>query len=161
MGDVHHMEQRLDSTTRLVNKSELSERNKELIMQYKEQCFAEGLSVARVQFYLTRMYVTAKYLGKDFDKADISDIRKLMAHIERVDYTPKTKNDYRVSIKRFYKWLEGNSVDYPLKVRWIGTSLKNHQRKLPDSILTQEEVRKIINAAPTTYPYKSQSIVIL
>ncbi|RLG70969.1 MAG: hypothetical protein DRO11_05300 [Methanobacteriota archaeon] len=46
-------------------------------------------------------------LGKDFDKATKEDIERLVKRLERSDYSAWTKHDYKVALKRFYRWLNG------------------------------------------------------
>ena len=72
----------------------------------------------------------------------------------REDCSPWTKQSYKVIIKKFYKWLEfgdeyKNRTEYPQLVSWIRSSLrKNEQPRIKASdILTEEEVKKLIDAA--------------
>lgn len=61
--------------------------------------------------------------------------------------------DYKVMLKRFYKWLrmeEGQKLGknvYPDEVEWISTTMKNNRKKLPDELLTIEDVKKLAEAA--------------
>jgi site-specific recombinase XerD len=50
-------------------------------------------------------------------------------------------------MKKFFKLMEGNGEDYPDKVKWIKTSGRYNHNKLPEDLLTQEEIRDMIKAA--------------
>lgn len=49
-------------------------------------------------------------------------------------------------MKRFYKWLKGNDEFYPPEVRWIKCRVKNDRIKLPEELLTEEEIKALANA---------------
>ncbi|MFB6075748.1 MAG: tyrosine-type recombinase/integrase [Candidatus Aenigmatarchaeota archaeon] len=149
---IHNVGYRIENAVkRIKNNSQISESNRELILKYQDQLFAEGLSKSRVLFYLNRLYKSAEYIDCDFEKADKQNIKSLVTKIEKKDdYSPKTKNDYKVSIKKFYRWLENEDDDeYPDKVKWINTTLKKKSQKLPEEILTQDDIRKLIQEAGT------------
>lgn len=60
-----------------------------------------------------------------------------------------TKHEYRVTLKKFYRWIRGiqNRGIYPDEVAWITTTIKNRSYKLPEEMLTEEEVRKLAQVA--------------
>jgi integrase len=66
--------------------------------------------------------------------------------IENQDYTPHTKHDYKIVIKRFFKWLK-RSKNYPDEVEWIKSTIKKTNKIIPEELLTEEEVKRLINAA--------------
>jgi len=71
-----------------------------------------------------------------------------VAEIERCDrYTAWTKYDFKVVLKKFYKWLKGNDELFPDEVRWIKPRIKGGKRMLPEELLSEEEVNKIARAA--------------
>ena len=67
--------------------------------------------------------------------------------IEKKDYSAWTKHDYKVTIKRFYKWLKGNDETYPEEVKWIKTTLKKQDIVLPEELLTEEEIKRLVGSA--------------
>ncbi|KXA90542.1 hypothetical protein AKJ37_00140 [candidate division MSBL1 archaeon SCGC-AAA259I09] len=48
-------------------------------------------------------------------------------------------------MKKFYKWL--NDREYPERVVWIKTTRKNSNSKLPEKLLTEEDIEKLIETA--------------
>jgi site-specific recombinase XerD len=137
----------MENLLRKIKSSNISKTNKELIIGFYNQCIAEGLSVARINKYLFSLMLLAKMLKKDFNRAKKEDIVKLVAGIEKKeDWSEHTKQHYKVVIKKFYKWLNGGE-DYPKEVKWIKTTMKNNNRKLPNEILTEDEIYKLVKAA--------------
>ena len=72
--------------------------------------------------------------------------------INNKDYMDWTKHGYLVMTKRFYKWLretEGQNFvknEYPQEVKWIKANFKNSQQKLPNELLTIEDIKKLADA---------------
>jgi len=146
--DIHDFEGRLCVAERLVGLcNPISAKNSELIMRFEEYCFSEGLSKARIAKYVLTLRRLAEWLRKDFDKAGREDVERLVNRLERSDYSPWTKHDYKVTLKRFYKWLKGSGEEYPPEVKWIKTTLKRRDLLLPDQLLTEDEVQRLVDAA--------------
>ena len=72
--------------------------------------------------------------------------------MNNADYTEWTKRDFKIIIKRFMKYVreqEGQTFDkhqYPVEVKWISTTMKNNRQKLPNELLTIEDVKKLADA---------------
>ena len=124
-----------------------------MINNFLVQLSAEGLGKSRQIKYLYTLGKLAKMLDKDFSKADKNDIVKLCSTINNLDLKEWTKHDYKVVIKRFYKWLrenEGQDLDkrqYPREVSWITVKMKKVRKRLPKELLSIEDVKKIANHA--------------
>ena len=76
--------------------------------------------------------------------------------IERSALSDWTKHDYKALIKKLYRWLNGGEDS--VKVRWIKTTLKKHDRKLPEDMLNEEEVESMID---TTLNKRDKAIIAL
>ena len=58
---------------------------------------------------------------------------------------------YQVRLKRFYQWLYGmEDKQYPENVIWIKLRRMSNHRKLPEDILTKEEIKKMYELANDT-----------
>ncbi len=125
----------------------ISKENEELIDKFANDCYAEGLTKARVDKYRGYLRNIAKMLGTDLEAATKEDIKRLVAEIEQSAYMDWTKHDYKVTIKKFWRWLRQTEDTYPEEVRWIRTTLKKANAKLPEDLLTQEDIRKLIENA--------------
>lgn len=145
--DIHGYEGRLHSVLKTIKESStLSKRNKDAILRFHLNCFSEGLSVPRVAKYMYTLSRLAQWLGKDFELANKDDIKALAGKLERrSDWSDWTKRDYRITLKKFYRWLR-NTEDYPEEVKWLRSNLRNRNQKLPEDLLTEDEVKRLIEA---------------
>lgn len=120
--------------------------NKALISKFIEFCKADGIGKLRIIKLEYTIRKLSKMLKIDFDKATKDDIVKLVGQLESSDYKDWTKHDYKVILKKFYKWLNGNET-FPITVSWIKTSIKRSNNKLPDDLLTVEDIDALIKTA--------------
>ncbi|KKH50161.1 tyrosine-type recombinase/integrase [Methanosarcina sp. 1.H.A.2.2] len=135
----------VSSRLKSVKDFSISEKNKELIVDFIDYCFSEGLGEHRILKYITTLKYIALSLQVDFEDATERDIRGYVSSLERSDFSQWTKHDYKVVLKKFYRWL--NDGEEPSLVKWINTSLKDKNRKLPEEMLTEDEVKLMIDAA--------------
>ena len=141
MEDIHACKKRYELAIRLLKISSISERNKELIEKFCNDCFAQGITAGRVQKYAYILRKVAEWLEKDFDTVNEDDLKRVVAMINTLPFTEWTKHDYKRSIKKFFKWLGKEEL-----VSWIKCSAPRN-RKLPEEILTEEDIKKMIDAA--------------
>ena len=138
------------SILRNIKASELSPRNKSLILKFNDELFSRGLSTARVTKYMCKLLKLARWLRKDFADANLPDIKRLVSKVERSSFVPFTKKEYKMCLKKLFQWMREMDEDYPPEVRWIKLgSVSGVTRKLPEDMITQEEVLRLINAAKT------------
>lgn len=145
--DIHKNRYKLDSQLEKIKASgEICEESKQDILRFKSHCFAKGLSNARIWKYLFHLYYIAKKLAKPFREATKDDIIRVIEGIERREWSDWTKHDYRVVLKRFYRWLNDDE-DYPKEVKWINTNFNRRNNMLPQELLTENDVKKLAGAA--------------
>ena len=65
--------------------------------------------------------------------------------MERSNGSLWLKHDYKVALKKFYKWY--SKEDSPEMTRWIKTSVKKKDQKLPDDMLTEPDILTLIEYA--------------
>ena len=128
-------------------KTSLSAAKKQLILEYADEMLANGLSkgrAARFAYYLAKL---GEWLPCEFDEADIPVMKRLVARIEASEYVPFSKMEHKLALRKFYKWLRGTE-EYPPEVKWIPMHVKASERmKLPEQLLTETDVRALIDAA--------------
>lgn len=145
--DIHEREKRIEGTLRrLAQKTDISDNNKATILRTVDYNYARGVSAGRVQKYLLTLAPIAVFLGKDFELANKDDILRVIGQIERQQWSPHTKHDFKTILKAFYKWLRGMD-DYPPEVKWVKTTVRGTTKKLPEDLLTGEEIIKLIRSA--------------
>ena len=108
---IHNFSVRLDRfLSKLNNGNEISKCNKKLLNDFSNQLIAQGISEGRVLKYLSHLVKIIKLLKKDLDKVTKQDIINLVGYIERnQNWTAWTKHDFKVTLKKFYKWPYGDS----------------------------------------------------
>jgi len=145
--DLHNYDGRYETAVKNLKKKNIPKSNKELILKFADNCFSESLSTGRIVKYIYNLATLSEMLGKKFEDADKEDIKRIVAEIEKRNYSPWTKRDYKTCIKKFYRWLRGLDEGDPEETKWIKTSIKVNHRKLPEDMLTEEDIKKLINAA--------------
>lgn len=145
--DYESCERALGYAKRKVEMLPVSSGNRKAILDFSDSCFSEGLSTRRVLKYLYTLAQIATWVPKEFSETTREDIEHLVTKIERSNYSEWTKHDYRVTLKKFFRWLRHCEDGYPPEVKWLRTTMRKHRTKLPEEILTQEEVQAMITAA--------------
>jgi site-specific recombinase XerD len=143
----------IQGLTKVVNSNEITEKNKELIFKFLNHISPE-VGERRLTFYTHKLRRLAFLLKKDFDHVEEEDLRSLLTYLSKGNaredggnYSNGTLHGYRVTIKRFYRWLEGEDEEYPRKVRWIKTSGDTTRIHEPEQLLTFDEVHEMIRHA--------------
>ncbi|MBP7053720.1 MAG: tyrosine-type recombinase/integrase [Phycisphaerae bacterium] len=148
--DIHEHDRQLTGVlSRIQRHPRISEANKATILRFYERLMADTLSLPRVIYYLNRLSMIATWIHTDFEKVTRKDIEEVMGRVNRMDYTEWTKKDYRVAVKKFFKWLRGCDEKgvYPPEVRWISTNVSIDKQELPHNLPNEEDVKKMIEAA--------------
>ncbi|MDD5551212.1 MAG: tyrosine-type recombinase/integrase [Candidatus Omnitrophica bacterium] len=83
-------------------------------------------------------------MGKDFDKATIDDYKKAVGELEQLDWEEATKQAAKITLKVFLRWLYGTKED-PQIIQWLEIKARNNNRKLPEDMLTEEDIKLLID----------------
>lgn len=122
--------------------------NEQLIEKFCNDLFSEKLSDIRIIKYRSTLRTISKRMKRPFDKCNKEDIRNFLANIQKSNYSEHTKKDFRVVVKRFWKWLK-QTDEYPDEVKWIKTTMPKRLQKIirTKDVLTEEEVYKMVDNA--------------
>lgn len=118
------------------------EQLKILIKYDKDMDKNNGLSAFTRRAQLNILMKFAQHTEKPFDEISRDDVEKF---IYSLDFTPNTIDNYKIVLKKFYKYLN-DTEDAPDCVKWLKVQNKNN-RKIPDDLLTVEEIRMLVDAA--------------
>lgn len=129
---------------RIEKSEEISEANRKTIKEFVKDLRVKDYSKPRIYKYLSRLKIIAEEIDFDFREADKEDIKSLVARIHEQDYSDTTKNDYKIIIKRFYRWI--GDGEYPESVDWINTTNKKNNETLPKQVLDEEDISELIKA---------------
>lgn len=125
----------------------ISKKNKELIENFIKDITAEGISENRKQKYRSRLIILAYVLDNDFDKATRQEIKQLGGWINSSRYSAHAKHDFRVFIKKAFKFWKGGNDFYPEEVRDIRPpkgEARERRLKIPDKTLTKKDVERLV-----------------
>jgi len=140
--EIYGLNGRLQRIVKTIqNSNHISNINKNLILKFRDESFAEGLSTARVLFYMNRLWNIAKWIEKDFGDMTDDDIKELVRRIREMNYTERTKMDHYCVIKKFFRWLNPAH-----ELKWLKVRTKRKDKKLPEELLSKEEVQGLIKA---------------
>lgn len=130
---------------RIRDNDDLTERDKELLLDFKRDLKLDGVSSNYLHKLLVNLNLMGEQLRTGFEEAGEDDLKEVVEWVQDKDISPVTKSHYKRALKRFYKWKNGG--EYPKKVGWITTTLKRRNSKLPEKLLTEDDVRKLTEAA--------------
>ena len=120
---------------------------KKVIDEYYKECTLSGLSDSTCHNKLKEITLFAKYVKKPFDEVTKEDIKDFILNLKG-QVQENTLAVRKSQIKCFFKWFY-KTDDYPEIVRWIRTGYAKSRYRLPESILTPDDVKTLIDVAKT------------
>lgn len=123
----------------------ISERNQELIQDFVDDCYADDLSEQRILKYIEMLKAVTLNLEIDLDQAEIKDIKKLLAKLKKRYKNENTRHDFKVTLKKFYKWLNGG--EEPEITKFFKTTIPRSRTKHPSDLLTEDDVLKMMRVS--------------
>jgi site-specific recombinase XerD/ribosomal protein L40E len=133
----------IDSNTTILKE------NKDAVRRYISKARALRLNVKTVikHLYGLQKFLSAIDKGVVLEKATTEDIESAVAKINRLNLSNEVKRSIIVTIKAFYKQTFGEGLYYPKAVGWLKTSIKRSEKVLPEDLLDEEDILKMIEAA--------------
>lgn len=127
----------------VLNSKQVSEGNKNVILDFIDKCHADGIKTKRIVKLIGMVRKLAEWADKDFAEFTEKDVTKLIADkIERGDFKDWTKWSYKRVIKKLFKFLKKEDIIKDIKV-----SFKKEERISPDEVLEPDDIRKMLEAA--------------
>lgn len=139
--DIHNFERRLELVELTIRSGTIPGKDQRAIWEFRDQCFADGLSLARVCKYMQcikRLYDLSSCAILD---ASLRDIVALLAKIERSDWQPWTKHDYKLALRKYLVFSGRQDIADLVKLPKAST------HKLPEEMLTPEDIRALLGDA--------------
>jgi integrase/ribosomal protein L40E len=95
--------------------------------------------------YLKYLKIFCQFTNKSLENITKEDILNFFSSLS--NRSPKTRDNYKITIKNFYQLLNGmEGQNYPEIVSWLKLERNNHY-KLPEELLTEEDIKKLVNVA--------------
>ncbi len=139
----------------------IPEENRLAVVAWVNFMKARGLAPRTVIKHLYCFEKFLEALPKEviLKSATTEDIQAAVGKIEASDYAPETKHVMKVVVKAFFKHYLGEDMYYPRQVAWIKTTFSKGKRLLPEDILSEAEVLRMLKAA--TSPRDKAIIALL
>jgi len=140
--ELHALELRI---AHLRTDKALASKNREAILEFVDECAAEGLGPARQRKYVFILrtiavrFTTGGFLLKS---ATEEELKQLVAAINRSSYSEATKVDFKKAIKKYYKVQNGRRD--PEKTRFIRTAMSKPTQVTRADIFTEDEIQRVI-----------------
>jgi integrase len=157
--DIHRYEQKWTYAERQIRTSDISQRNKDLILTYRDACLVKGVC-GRVRLLRVQgcLLLYARLLQKDFDQATRADVEQLVGRLvtAKPPYTAETLGTYKSMIKSFITWVV-QPDQFPTKtpppiVSWITCHVRERDKKRLErkDLLTPDDIEKLLSVCPST-----------
>jgi len=157
---IPRSQQRFDmALARLERDALVCPENREQIRRFSKNRLASGASSFRVVKCMYCLRFLAAWLKTPFADATKDELIDLVGTLEGKKYSENTKYDFKVVLKLFYKWLKGNDEEFPQEIKWLKPRLRNTAQKLPEELLTEDEVLRIARAA--NHPRDKAFVLVL
>lgn len=151
MTSVHKSEPQIEAVIDKIKRSDTSDYNKEIILNYENELIIMGYTKDTVLNKLFPLPFVIQHIDKDFNQMTRQDIKSLLRAIE----THKTKDGdqwaestrfiHKSSLRGFLKFLYHEQIISEPLDDIIKTKLPNTTVQ-PHDILTEDEVNKLIDA---------------
>ena len=134
---------------RVLSDKKLTSNSKSLVKEHIAYLQAQGRDVRTLvkHLYCMKTFVDFAEGKVDFKALTRKDIERIIAKLESSDYKPETKRNVKSIVKAFWRHFAGSDEYYPEPVRWIKTTVKRKDRLLPEQLLTEEDVMRMLDAA--------------
>jgi len=156
--DIHNFDRRIELALNSIKSGAFPQKNREAILDFCDYCFAEGLGVERVEHLARMLKKVAEDCKKEFEEVTKEDAIQLLGRIESKKLSLWTKHDYRVALKKFFRWLR-KSENYPEEVSWIKTAQGMNSRKLPEELLSEKDIKQLV--ATSSDPQTKAIVAVL
>ncbi|MDX2154035.1 MAG: tyrosine-type recombinase/integrase [Bryobacteraceae bacterium] len=157
--DIHNYERKYNDAERLVRASAISERNKDLILSYRDTCLLKNIcGKVRLIRAIGALLLCARTINKDFDTLTKADLEHLVARLlaRTPSYSAETMGTYRAILRTFMTFVL-TPEQFPTKhppaiLSWLNSHVKTKdKRKLERAdLLTPSEIQQLLQIA--THP---------
>lgn len=150
--DIHNYKKRFERQIELLKEDkDILKENKKTSLRFKDYLISEGIGFGKIERYISDIRKFSKILRKPIEKADKTDIRRVMAEIEQTNLSPESKKGFKIMVRKLYRFVR--EIDekgvYPEEVKWISINIPKNHKKLPEELLTEEEIKEIIQHCNT------------
>lgn len=139
-------------------RSSFSAHNYDIIERFSAKCSALGLTPNRIRFYRNYARMMSRWVTKDFESLDRTDIESIVSSINSArtnqgkKYSDLTRRGFLIALRKIVQFSHGLEWDeeFPACVAWIKGKVMRVERGTvkPSDLLTAEELAAIAQQAP-------------
>lgn len=147
--DIHDYAKRMQRQIAMIQEHPgISEINKKTVFEFKDYLLSEGIGTSKIARYLSDIKKLCLMVQKPLEQATEGDLRKAVGQIEQSELAPETKRAFKILVRKLFRFIGGcrKKGQYPPAVEWISIAMSANKKKLPEELLTEEEVMKVIRA---------------
>ena len=170
--DIHNRRRSfLTAFSKLQKDQDINWDNKKIIISFIKDCLIgktvvgkskKKIGHGRCLKYISILKRLSVFFNKSFNIISQEDMEYFIQALEndsylsikKVPYSSETKADIKKTIKKFWKWKDGNNRQYPELVEWIDTYVT--VKEIP--ALLREDIEKLIE---TAYSVKLKAIIMV
>lgn len=130
---------------------------KALMKRFLAYCIEKGHSLATQKSYLQQLKGLLLSINKEIERLTKEDIGRYLEMLNK-DYKPKTIHERKVFLLVFIEWFFGNKEKRQIDLIKDIQLPRNNDTKLPEEILSPEDVRKMIQVADN---FRDKAIMML
>lgn len=142
--DIHNMKLRLSRAEAALQRADINQVDKDLIYDFENQMFADGLGIARIAKYLASLKALYKLQSWSVQRVTSREITALLARIERSDWMPWTKHDYKLALRKYLVFADRQELASLIRLPKVTSG------KLPEELITPEHIEELLQSARTT-----------
>jgi integrase/ribosomal protein L40E len=148
MTDIYEYSKRLESTRRRLE----SLANSRFLLSFLDHLRALGLSCGRVAKYANHICSLMRGCSFDPQNATRRDVERVLAWINSQPYKSTTRKDFKVVVRKLIQYAKYGScarkTPIPPEAAWFSVNEEEKDSRVkPESLLTPEDVKRMINAA--------------
>ena len=120
--------------------------NEKIAERFSNALLSQGIGELRIKKYKTLLRGITKINSKDFSRWTKNDIVNLLAKLQTSDYAENSKRDFRITVKKFFRWLRPDNKEF---YEWVKTTPNNKLMKVikTKDVLTESEVYNMVDMA--------------
>ena len=145
---------------RVLSDKKLTPNSRSLVKEHIAYLQAQGRDTKTLikHLYCLKVFVDFAEGKVDFKTMSRKDVERIIAKLEGSNYRPETRRNVKSIIKAFWRHFAGSDEFYPEPIRWIRTTVKRKDKLLPEQLLSEEDVMKMLDAANNA---RDKSIIAL
>ncbi len=118
------------------------------ILDFIRDMKTSGPGVHRQYFYAVKLRVMAVKMGSASTNPGKKDIRALIDEFQEGQYADNSMEDFKVKLKRFYKWFLGKDESYSEFLNVLKRDTNGHLSRIqkPEPIISKQELRGTVAA---------------